>query len=118
MVKAINPSRMRLRLEFGNQVDTDAINQNTGEPIQRFEPAFSMWAGKWSLSLEQSLTLAGGVAKDVRVFFVRHTSRILDGMQLRLNGDVYKIDAITFDDGIPPDGFDLITCHKWGANHE
>ena len=118
MVKAINPSRMRLRLEFGYPTDTDQVNPNTGEAIQTFKPEFTRWAGKWSLSLEQSLTLAGDVAKDVRVFFVRHTSRILDGMQLRLNGDVYKIDAITYDDGIPPDGFDLITCHKWGTNHE
>ncbi|KZD96304.1 hypothetical protein FBR4_1546 [Lactiplantibacillus plantarum] len=34
-------------------------------------------------------------------------------MQLRRNHqDVYQIDDVAYDDGLPPDGFDLITCHK------
>jgi hypothetical protein len=40
-------------------------------------------------------------------------------MQLRYNqSDVYQIDSIAFDDGIPPDGFDLITCHRVVSTHD
>ncbi|ANK60028.1 phage head closure protein [Loigolactobacillus backii] len=118
MAKAINPSRMYLRLEFGSETDTEKTNPNTGESIKGFVPQFTRWAGQWSLSLEQSLSLAGLEAKDVAVFFIRHNELVEDGMLLRKDGkQIYQVDNINFDDGLPPDGFDLITCHKWGVNH-
>lgn len=118
MTKAINPSRMYLRLEFGTESATDVINQNTGEPIQGFVPQFTLWAGQWTLSLEQSLSLAGLAAKNVAVFFIRHNLEVEEGMLLRKDGkQVYQIDNVNFDDGLPPDGYDLITCHKWEVNH-
>lgn len=119
VAKNINVSRMTFMLEFGNQVKTDAVNPNTGESIKKFNADFKLWAGTWSLTVEQKITLAGAGIKNAAVFFVRHNNSLDDSMQLRYNqSDVYQIDSIAFDDGIPPDGFDLITCHRVVSTHD
>ncbi|MFT8392394.1 MAG: phage head closure protein [Liquorilactobacillus ghanensis] len=118
MAKNINVSRMTFQLEFGSQQPTDETNPNTDEPITEFKADFSAWAGRWSLTTEQTLTLAGAGIKDAAVFFVRHNENLSESMQLRYNKtDVYQIDGIAFDDGLPPDGFDLITCHRVVNTH-
>lgn len=113
MTKAINPARMNFRLEFGTQAATGKVNPNTGNPITDFFPQFSLYAGEWSLSFQQRLALNGDTSQHNAVYFVRHNLKIATGMQLRRNHqDVYQIDDVAYDDGLPPDGFDLITCHK------
>ncbi|MBJ7525554.1 head-tail adaptor protein [Lactobacillus sp. CRM56-2] len=90
MTKVINPARMNFRLEFGTQAATGKVNPNTGNPITDFVPQFSLYAGEWSLSFQQRLALNGDTSQQ----------------------NVYQIDDVAYDDGLPPDGFDLITCHK------
>ncbi|VTZ91461.1 phage head closure protein [Limosilactobacillus mucosae] len=112
MTKAINPSRMRFRIEFGKEKATDQFNPNTGKPIKGFVPEFERWAGQWSLTQTQQITLAGaGITKAV-VFFIRHDSNITDEYEIRKDGDIFTIHSIAYDDGLTADGFDLITCQK------
>ncbi|WP_317760049.1 phage head closure protein [Liquorilactobacillus mali] len=113
MVKNLNPARMTFKIEVGSEQSTDKKNPNTGNSIKTFVTSFSVWAGKWTLSMNQTLTLAGSGIKDASVFFIRHNDALNGQTQLRLNdAEVYQIDSVSFDDGLPPDGFDLITCHK------
>ena len=59
MAKGINPARMRMRLTFGKIESSGDINPNTGEAMDSFTPKFTKWAGKWTISQTQALTLAG-----------------------------------------------------------
>lgn len=117
MVKHINPSRMRFRLEFGDRQDTDKTNPNTGEALKDFKSSFSLWAGLWSLTQNQILSLAGANINNAEVFFIRHNADVANIPYLRFNGMIYKIDNIAFDDGIGSSGFDLITCHREVVKH-
>lgn len=117
MAKNINPSRMRIRLEFGKDEPSDKINPNTGESIDEFNPHFTKWAGKWTLSQNQALTLAGANMRDAVVFFVRHTDEITSDLKVRWKGKIFTIDSISYDDGLGSNGFDLITCHQEVVNH-
>ncbi|ORJ54173.1 phage head-tail adapter protein [Levilactobacillus brevis] len=117
MAKKINPSRMTFRIDFGHDADTGEVNPNTGTPIQQFSPDFSCWAGQWSLNVQQQLTIAGvGITNEV-VFFIRHNPDVNETLQIQRGTDLYKIDSIASDDGLPPDGFDLITCHRVVTKH-
>ncbi|WP_270320921.1 phage head closure protein [Levilactobacillus brevis] len=117
MTKAINPSRMTFRIAFGHDADTGEVNPNTGTPIQQFSADFSCWAGQWSLNVQQQLTIAGAGITNAVVFFIRHNPAVNETLQVQRGSDLYKIDSISADDGLPPDGFDLITCHRVVTKH-
>ncbi|KRN17775.1 hypothetical protein FD14_GL002497 [Secundilactobacillus similis DSM 23365 = JCM 2765] len=51
------------------------------------------------------------------VFFIRHNPAVNETLQIQRGSDLYKIDSISADDGLPPDGFDLITCHRVVTKH-
>ncbi|WP_297820004.1 phage head closure protein [uncultured Lactobacillus sp.] len=114
---SINIARMRYRIEFGRYVETDKINPNTGESINSFSPLLTVWAGKWSLSQSQQLTLVGAGIKDAVVFFIRHNPNIESDMTMRLGDNEYTIDSINYDDGLTANAFDLITCHRKVVDH-
>lgn len=118
MAKKINPSRMTFRIDFGHDADTGEVNPNTGTPIQQFSPDFSCWAGQWSLNVQQQLTIAGVGITNAVVFFIRHNPDVNETLQIQRGTDLYKIDSIASDDGLPPDGFDLITCHRVVTKHD
>lgn len=117
MVKNVNPSRLSFRIEFGQYENTEQQNPNTGEPIKDFKPSFSVYAGIWSMDTDQSLSLAGKGIKDAVIFVVRHNAALNTEMLVRKGEVIYQIDTIASDDGLPPDGYDLVTCHKWVINH-
>lgn len=117
MVKAINPARLQFTLEFGKYEPTGQRNPNTGKVITEFNPHFQRWAGQFSLTETQAVTLAGTGIKDAIVFFVRHDASITSEYHVRKQEQIYKIDNVAYDDGLPPDGFDLITCHREVVNH-
>lgn len=110
--RKINIARMVYQLEFGHNAATDKTNPNTGDSEMEFKPEFTRWAGKWSISQTMALSLAGANIRNAVVFFVRHDSKLTSDYLLRINGDVYTIDNISYDEGRTAKSFDLITCHK------
>lgn len=118
MVKNLNPSRMRFRLTFCKDGQlTGEVNPNTGEQEKGLKPLFTRWGGKWTLTQTQALSLAGANIRDAMVFFVRHTDKVTSDLVIQWNGQHYVIDSISYDDGIGPNGFDLITCHREVTKH-
>lgn len=111
MAKAINPSRMTFRLDFGTWVD-GPVNPNTGEATSTFGKQFSCWAGQWSLNISQQLTMAGAGITNAVVFFIRHNSVVNESMLVRRDDQVYQIVNVAADDGSQANGFDLVTCRK------
>lgn len=108
---------MIYKLEFGHESATEKINPNTGKKIKGFQPEFWRWAGKWSLRQSEQLTLAGAGIKDAMVFVIRHDEKITSDYLLRLNGEVFSIDNISYDNGRTADAYDLITCHHLVTKH-
>ncbi|MCT3348943.1 head-tail adaptor protein [Lactobacillus hominis] len=109
---------MRYRLEFGKYDDTTGeINPNTGEKISSFLPLYTLWAGKWSISQAELLSLAGAGIKDAVVFFIRHNPNITSDFTIRFEDNDYKIDSIKYDDGLSANSFDLVTCHREVTKH-
>lgn len=117
MVKRVNPARMTFRLEFGRMEAGAKVNPNTGAKIKEFKPGFSVFAGQWSLRMTESLSLAGLGISNAVVFFIRHRDDITGDMLVRKDEIIYKINNISFDDGISPNGFDLITCTREVTKH-
>lgn len=117
MAKGLNPARMRYRLEFGVDDTTGKKNSNTGKAIKGFVPKFKRWAGLWTLTQTQAISLAGANIKDATVFFVRHDFNITSNLKIRKGDEIYIIDNISYDDGLSTDGFDLITCHRDVVRH-
>lgn len=117
MVKNLNVARMRYRLEFGIDEPTGKRNPNTGKSIKGFNPHFSRYAGLWTLSANQAITLAGAHIKEAVVFFVRHDLKITSNYKIRKGDEIFIIDNISYDDGLSTDGFDLITCHREVLDH-
>ena len=118
MAKNLNPSRMRFRLTFGkDNQPTGEINPNTGEQEVDFKPLFTRWAGKWTLTQSQALTLAGANIRDAMVFFIRHNEQVTSDLIIKHGPNTYVIDSISYDDGLGPNGFDLITCHREVTRH-
>ena len=117
MAKGVNPARMRFRIAFGKMESSGKINPNTGETQEGFVPHFTKWAGKWTITQTQALTLAGANIRNAMVFFVRHDDKITSDFLIQRGDKMYTIDSISYDDGLTPDGFDLITCHEEVVNH-
>ncbi|ANZ70371.1 phage head closure protein [Pediococcus claussenii] len=116
-MKAINYSRLNLRIDFGNMDATGIVNPNTGEKKQGFNKLATVWGGEWSINIDQNLTLQGLNIKNARVFFVRHNQDLVNCTHLQVNNDLFIIDSSSIDDGSQFNGFDLITCHKDVVNH-
>lgn len=117
-MKGLNPTRMQFRLIFGKNEVTDKINPNTGKPIKGFNDHFKKWGGQYSLTQNQTITLAGAGIKNATVFFIRHDEQVTSDYLIKKGNDIYTIDSITYDDGLPVDGYDLITCHKEVVKHD
>ena len=117
MVKRINPARMTFRLEFGRMQAGAKVNPNTGSRVKAFKPEFSVFAGQWSLRMTESMSLAGLGISNAVVFFIRHRDDITGDMLVRKDEIIYKINNISFDDGISPNCFYLITCTREVTKH-
>ncbi|MHC3377756.1 phage head closure protein [Ligilactobacillus equi] len=115
-MKNLNPSRLRYKAQFGKMGATAKRNPNTGRPIQSFVEDFSLWAGKYSLSLRDQIEYHGIDESISMVIFTRHNPKIFENQYVKFENTIYSIAEIQQDDGLPPDGFDLITLKKVTSN--
>lgn len=117
MAKAVNVARMTFRISFGHWEDGDKVNPNTGEAIKVFSADFTHWAGQWSLTVTQQITMAGAGITDAIVFFIRHDDRVKRAMLIERGNHLYQIDSVAADDGSQLNGYDLVTCREVVAKH-
>lgn len=110
----INISRMRYRLEFGHEGKTGKVNTNTGDQVKEFIPEFTRWAGPYSIYGYDALKKSGSDVKDVNAYFIRHDSDITSDYLVRLNGKIYQIDHIQYDEDTTRSQYDVLYCHRWG----
>lgn len=107
---------MRVKAEFGHMGPTEKRNPNTGRPIQDFITDVKLWCGEYSLSLSERMQYHGMDESIAMVIFVRHNSKVNETQKVRVNGQLYDIRAITQDNGIIQDGYDLISLRKVTSN--
>ena len=115
-MKSLNPSRMRGKALFGHMGETGKNNPNTGRPIKGFVADFAVWYGKYSLSMSDSIAYHGIDQSIAMIIFVRHNPKITDKFKVQVKGLTYDIQSIKSDDGLSPDGFDLVTLKKVDSN--
>ncbi len=116
-MKKYNPSRLNRRLAFGHKVDTDTVNPNTGETLQKFVADYTVWGGRLSMTFNQQLSLAGTGITNAVVFVIRHNEHVEDSMLIQIDNELYQIDHIEFDDDIEVPGYDTVTCHREVTKH-
>ena len=107
---------MRIKASFGRMGATQKKNPNTGRPIQGFVASFTVWAGRYSLSLSESLAYQGINEHVSMVIFIRHNPKVNQTQKVQINGELYDISHIQSDDGLVPIGFDLVTLKKVESN--
>ena len=79
-----------------------------------FIPEFTRWAGPYSIYGYDALKKSGSDVKDVNAYFIRHDSDITSDYLLRLNGKIYQIDHIQYDEDTTRSQYDVLYCHRWG----
>lgn len=104
---------MRYRLEFGHEGKTGKVNPNTGMEEKGFVTEFTRWAGPWSIYEYNALKNSGSDLKYTNAYFIRHDDHITSDFLLRLNGSVFQIDHIQYDEDVTHSQFDVIFCHHW-----
>lgn len=117
MTKKINYARMTFKLTFGKYGDGEKINPNTGLPQKAFKKEYVLWAGIWSLTQEQRVSLAGIGIENATVFFIRHNSKITSDYTVFKGDEEYTIKSIAYDNGFSSQGYDLLTCERKVTDH-
>lgn len=113
----VNVARMFYRLEFGHEKPNGKINPNTGDGEMSFVPEFTRWGGKWSISQSMAIALNGANIKDAVVFFIKSGDNVTPDYLVRVNGAIYSIVNISYDESMSAKAFDLITCQRWVRKH-
>lgn len=106
-MKKFNISRLNKRVTFGNYGNTGKINPNTGEPIKGFQELQTVWCGNYSMTANQTITLAGLANTGVRMIVIRHNTNVANATLAKVDGTEYSVTAINSDDGV--NTFDLVT---------
>jgi len=88
------------------------VNHRTGAGINisTFESTGTLFYGSYNRTVTQTYQITGTDLADTIAIVVRHTDAIDDSTQIKLNGTVYAIQSIAYDDD--PNAFDVVTLKK------
>ncbi|ETY72795.1 head-tail joining protein [Lactiplantibacillus fabifermentans T30PCM01] len=108
-MKNYNLSRLNKRVQFGVE-EMAGINNNTGENITKFSPSFSVWCGEYTLTISNTISLAGTTATTNELIVVRHDERITTALLALLDGVTYKVAGVSSDSEL--NAYDVVTLTK------
>jgi SPP1 family predicted phage head-tail adaptor len=105
-------SRLNKVAEIGK-----TVNRRTGADlnISTFEPTGTLFYGSYNRTVTQTYQITGTDVEDTIAIVVRHTDTLNDSILVRLDGIVYAIQSIAYDDDIH--GFDVVTLKKEKGAH-
>lgn len=88
------------------------VNHKTGAGINisTFEPTGTLFYGSYNRTVTQTYQIKGTDLADTIAIVVRHTDAIDDSVLVKLNGILYVIQSIAYDDD--PNAFDVVTLKK------
>ena len=106
-MRRINPSRLRLKLQFGHVESKETINGiNTDK---QFVCDVEVWGGMYTNSMTQTYALIGHGTTDTTSFIVRHNSELQKYTHLKYQGNVYTDLVFNEDPYDAHDSFDTVT---------
>jgi SPP1 family predicted phage head-tail adaptor len=82
----------------------------TGINISTFEPTGTLFYGSYDRTGTQTYQITDTDLADTIAIVVRHTDAIDDSVLVKLNGTLYVIQSIAYDDD--PNAFDVVTLKK------
>lgn len=106
-MRRINPSRLRLRLQFGHVESKETINGvNTDK---QFVCDVEVWGGIYTNSMTQTYVLMGQGVTDTKSFIVRHNSELQKYTHLKYQDNIYTDLVFNEDPYDAHDSFDTVT---------
>lgn len=106
-MRKVNPSRLRLRLQFGHVESQETINGiNAGE---QFVCDVEVWGGLYTNSMTQTYVLMGQGVTDAKSFIIRHNEKLQSCTHLKYKDKVYTNLVFNEDPYDSHDSFDTVT---------
>ncbi|MCT3583635.1 phage head closure protein [Levilactobacillus brevis] len=109
-MKTYDVSRMKHRCQFGVYGNGE-MNPNTGAPVQKFVPQFSLWFGEYSQTINQQITLTGDNLTDTKMIVVRHNEQVNQQQLVKIGDTLYRVNNVSGDDEV--NSFDVITLVRY-----
>ncbi|MCW8645705.1 phage head closure protein [Streptococcus macedonicus] len=108
--KQYNPTDFRNKAEFGTY--ESAANPYTGISVPKFVPKFTLHYKPHTRTLNQEYLAVSAGESETRVIVVRHNAKVIKGLAVLLNGNVYDITKVSPDEGFGINKYDFITLKK------
>ena len=108
-------ARLNKTITFGKEATTGKRNPNTGKMIKEFKGIKKVHCGNYSISTNQSISLAGASVGYDLILVVRHNPELTDLEQYpeaEHQGNLYKVVDWNIDDDSGVVTYDTVTLKK------
>ncbi|SDJ74370.1 phage head closure protein [Streptococcus gallolyticus] len=110
MAKKYPPTDFRHTAEFGTY--KSVANPYTGVSVPKFVSKFKLHYKSNTRTLNQEYLAVQAGFSETRVIVIRHNMNVKEGMQARLNGELYDIIKTSPDDNFGFSNYDFLTLKK------
>ncbi|MDN5583527.1 MAG: phage head closure protein [Lactobacillus sp.] len=107
-MKNYNINRLNKRAQFGTVKSVQ--NPINGTTKQQFVTQFTVWYGEYTLTVSNTISLAGTTATTNELIVVRHDDRITTALEAILDGVTYKVAGVSSDSEL--NAYDVVTLTK------
>lgn len=105
-------ARLHDKVTFGHEGKTDQMNPNTGQYITGFQGDVTVHCGSYSISANQTISVAGSTIRDTTAIVIRHNPKldISTYREAQYKGELYKVSDWVRDDELL--AYDVVTLTK------
>ncbi|WP_412935836.1 phage head closure protein [Lactiplantibacillus plantarum] len=107
-MKNYNLNRLNKRVQFGTVKSVQ--NLINGTTKQQFVTLFTVWYGEYTLTISNTISLAGTTATTNKLIVVRHDDRITTALEAMLDGVMYRVAGVSSDSEL--NAYDVVTLTK------
>lgn len=108
--KQYKSTDFRNKAEFGTY--ESVANPFTGVSVPKFVPKFTLHYKPHTRTLNQQYLAISAGESESRIIVIRHNSKVIEGLAVRLNGAVYNVDKISPDENFGLNRYDFVTLKK------
>lgn len=110
MAKIYSAADFRAKADFGSYESVS--NPYTGVSAPKFVKKFTLHYKSHTRTLNQEYLAVSAGESETRVIVVRHNAKVIKGLAVLLNGNVYDITKVSPDEGFGINKYDFITLKK------
>lgn len=110
MAKIYSAVDFRAKADFGSYESVS--NPYTGVSVPKFVKKFTLHYKSHTRTLNQEYLAVSAGESEARVIVVRHNAKVIKGLAVLLNGNVYDITKVSSDEGFGINKYDFITLKK------